>query len=475
MSKSFLRSLVLSLFVIFAFMVYAATAKPNLTPAEARAIAQEAYIYGYPMVDSYRIQYAYFVDRNSPEFKAPWNVLKNIPRVYTPADTAVQTPNSDTPYSMLGADLRAEPLVLTVPAIDHDRYFSLQFVDLYTYNFAYIGSRTTGNGGGHFLLAGPHWHGETPAGIKEVIRTETDFALVIYRTQLFNPADLDKVKQIQAGYQVQPLSAFLGKRTQPTAPPLDFIQPLTPEQQRTAPEFFDILNFILQQCPTNPSEAALMARFRKLGIGHGEPFDFQSLSPEIQQAVTAGIADAWQTFETFKKTEIDTGKVTSGALFGTRAHLQNNYLYRMAGAVLGIFGNSQEEAMYPFYTLDANGKPLDGSAHRYTVHFGPDELPPANAFWSLTMYGLPDSLLVANPLDRYLINSPMLPNLQKDADGGVTIFIQHDSPGSEKEANWLPAPDGPFFVALRIYWPKPAALDGTWKQPPLMPTALTNS
>ena len=160
----------------------------DITPAEARAIAREAYIYGFPMVDNYRIQYAYFVDKQGPEYKLPWNQLLNIPRVYTPEDKAIQTPNSDTPYSMIGLDLRAEPMVLTVPAIEKERYFSIQFIDAYTQNFDYIGSRATGNDGGNFLIAGPNWKGETPKGVKKVIRSETEFVFAIYRTQLFNPA-----------------------------------------------------------------------------------------------------------------------------------------------------------------------------------------------------------------------------------------------------------------------------------------------
>jgi hypothetical protein len=179
------------------------------TPAEARAIAKEAYTYGYPMVDSYRILNAYFVNGDSSEFKAPWNQLRNIPRVFTPEDKAVQTPNSDTPYSMLGMDLRPEPIVLTVPRIEKKRYFSIQLVDAYTFNFDYIGSRATGNDGGSFLIAGPGWKGETPKGVKKVIRSETELTLAVYRTQLFNPGDLDNVKKVQKGYKAQPLSSLL--------------------------------------------------------------------------------------------------------------------------------------------------------------------------------------------------------------------------------------------------------------------------
>ena len=180
-------------------------AKSSVTPEEARAIAKEAYIYANPLVDSYRIMYGYFVDRQNPEYKAPWNQIKNIPRVYTPEDRAVQSPNSDTPYSWLGLDLRTEPIVLTAPKIEKDRYFSIQLIDLYTHNFDYIGSRTTGNGGGDFLIAGPGWQGDTPEGITKVIRSETELVLAVYRTQLFNPGDLENVKAIQAGYKVQPL------------------------------------------------------------------------------------------------------------------------------------------------------------------------------------------------------------------------------------------------------------------------------
>ena len=197
-----------------------ATKLETLSPQDARDIAKEAYIYGFPMVDSYRIQYAYFVDRDNPEFKAPWNQIDNIPRVYTPEDKAIQTPNSDTPYSMLGMDLRAEPIVITVPPIEKERYFSVQLIDAYTFNFAYIGSRATGNDGGSFLIAGPNWKGEAPKGVKKVIRSETEFVIAAYRTQLFNPGDLDNVKKVQAGYKAQTLSAFLGTAA-PKAAPVD--------------------------------------------------------------------------------------------------------------------------------------------------------------------------------------------------------------------------------------------------------------
>ncbi len=261
---------------------------------ETRAIAKDAYIYGFPLVDSYRVQYSYFVDKNDKEYKGAWNEVHNTARVFTPQDTAIQTPNSDTPYSSVGYDLRTEPLVFTVPKIDGQRYFSLQFIDLYTHNFAYVGSRATGNDGGAYLLAGPDWKGDTPKGIKAVIRSETQLGLVLYRTQMFGPSDLDNVKKIQAGYKVQPLSAFLGQPAPMAAPPIDFAKPLSKDEERNSLAFFEVLNFVLRFAPTVPSETQLMERFGKLGIGPGGTFSAAQLSPEKARAVKEGITDAWK-------------------------------------------------------------------------------------------------------------------------------------------------------------------------------------
>jgi hypothetical protein len=434
----------------------------SITPAEAREIAKEAYVYGFPMVDNYRISYSYFVDQQDPEYKGDWNVVHNIARVYTPADKAIQTPNSDTPYSMVGADLRAEPLVLTVPPIEPARYYSLQLIDAYTYNFAYAGSRTTGNGGGNYLLAGPGWPGDQPEGIDEVIRADTDLVLIAYRTQLFDPDDLDNVKKIQAGYQIQPLSAFSKQSPPASVPAIDFVKPLTPDQQKTSPEFFQILNFVLRYVPTLPAEKELRERFATIGIGPDGAFNAQTLTPEMRAAIEGGMADAWAELNTLQNDKINTGQVTSGDLFGTKEAMKGNYLYRMAGAVLGIYGNSKQEAMYPIFSTDSTGAPLTG-ANNYTYRLPPGQLPPVNAFWSLTMYELPTSLLVDNPINRYLINSPMLDGLAKDPDGGYTLYIQNASPGPDKESNWLPAPQGPFVLIERLYWPKPEALEGQWK------------
>ncbi|GMG90526.1 hypothetical protein Cmtc_17460 [Cupriavidus sp. TKC] len=438
-----------------------------IDPSEARAIAKEAYVYGFPLVDSYRVQYAYFVDAADPEFKAPWNHLRNVPRVYTPADRAVQSPNSDTPYSWAGLDLRAEPVVLTLPPVEQDRYFSVQIIDAYTFSAGYLGSRTTGNGGGNFLIAGPDWYGETPAGVQAVIRSETPLAIALYRTQLFGPKDLPNVEKVQAGYRIQPLSTFLGQPTPSPAPAIAFPRPLTQEAEQSSLAFFDILNFLLQYCPPHASEKALLERFSRIGVVAGRAFRTDALPETVRQAIADGMADAWREERELERA-LRSGTIRAGDILGSREHLRGNYAYRMLAAKSGIYGVAKEEAIYPIYASDANGKPLDGASGRYTMRFGPGDLPPVNAFWSLTMYEAPARMLVDNPIQRYLLNSPMLSHFRRDPDGGVTFVIQHESPGTEHEANWLPAPRGPFVMALRLYWPKAEALSGKWKQPPVV-------
>ena len=448
-------------------MTSAPATAEQLAPAEARAIAKEATIYGFPLVDNYRVQYSYFVDRGGDQYKAPWNTLVNNARVYTPADTAIQTPNSDTPYSFIGADLRAEPLVFSVPAIDKERYYSLQFIDMYTFNFAYVGSRATGDDAGAYLLAGPDWHGETPPGVKAVIRSETEFAFVIYRTQLFGPGDIDNVKKVQAGYKVQPLSQFLGKPAPPPAPAVDFIKPLSPAAERSSPEFFNVLNFVLGSARrTRPRP-----RSWRGSPGSGSARTGHSMRKRSRPRCCKRSRTAWPTRGRNSRHTRKRSSTPENAPATTRSARANFstaiYLARFSGAVLGIYGNSKDEAIYPVYFVDSARKPLNG-ANRYELRFAPGDLPPVNAFWSLTLYELPSSLLSANPLNRYLINSAMLPGLKRDDDGGVTLAIQHADPGADGQANWLPAPAGPFLVALRLYWPKADALDGKWIAPPLV-------
>src|SRR5271169_356688 len=223
---------------------------------ETKAIAEEGFIYGLPIVMNYAVMQEFAVDKNSGQFKAPFNEINNQHRVSTPEDTAVITPNSDTPYSLLWLDLRAEPMVISVPAVAKERYYSVQLIDGNTYNYGYIGSRATGNEAGDYLVVGPDWKGEAPAGIKKVFRSTTQFSLAAYRTQLFNASDMPNVVKVQAGYKVQPLSAYLKQPAPPPAPPVNFPKV---DKELVKTNFFEYLDFALQFAPPGPEETAIRA------------------------------------------------------------------------------------------------------------------------------------------------------------------------------------------------------------------------
>lgn len=443
------------------------------TAAELESLGFDGYLWGFAIVENYKAIYAYNVDTQGPEYKGPFNSVSSTARVYTPADKAIITPNSDTPYSFATLDLRAEPQVLVVPPIEANRYYSLQFVDGYTHNFAYAGTRTTGNKGGRYLVAGPNFKGEKPAGIDEVFQAETELVLVLYRTQLFNERDLERVKKIQSGYQIMPLHEFAKTPAPPALPAPNF--PAWDPATVKGAGFFSLLDFLLDFMPLHPDDAVI--RKRLLEIGVGAPGAFEPALDETQKAALSKGIQAGQKklAELAADTHFLGREVTAGDLFGSREFLAGDPRRRTVGALLGIYGNSREEALYPTYRVDASGQPLDASKASYALRFEKGKLPPAKAFWSVTMYDGATKLLIDNPLKRYLINSAMLPALKKDPDGGLSLTLAAASPGKRKESNWLPAPNGPFYAVLRIYNPEPAAWDGTWKEPKLVATPLAAS
>ena len=441
------------------------TSRPGIE--ETKAIAEEGFVYGLPIVMNYAVMYEYVVDKQSGQWKAPFNQIANEARVFTYKDTSIPTPNSDTPYSLAWLDLRAEPIVLHVPAVPKNRYYSVQLVDGNTFNYGYVGSRATGNDAGDYLIVGPDWKGETPKGIKKVFQSSTAFSLTIFRTQLFDPKDMPNVVKVQKGYKVTPLSKYLGKPAPPAAPTIDFPKANT---QLVKENFFEYLDFALQFAPPGPEEKDIRAKLARIGVGPGKSFSFKDLSLEHKLEVGLGMKDGEAKVE---KAMAEAGKNVDGwvisSLFGDRAFYDGDWLKRAAGAKAGIYGNDAVEAMYPMSRVDGKGETLDGSKHDYTLTFPAGQLPPVNAFWSVTMYDGKTQLLIKNPIDRYLINSPMLPKLKKNPDGSLTLYIQNKSPGADKQSNWLPAPDGPIYLVMRLYWPKetpPSILPpgaGTWE------------
>lgn len=436
---------------------------------ETKAIAEEGFIYGLPIVMNYAVMNEFVLDENSSQYKAPFNSIYNETRVFTYKDTAVVTPNSDTPYSMLWVDLRTEPIVISVPAIEKERYYSVQLIDGNAYNYGYIGSRATGVEAGDYLLVGPDWKGKTPAGVKQVFRSTTPFSLTIFRTQLFNAADMPNVAKVQAGYKAQPLSSYLNVPAPAAAPKVDFVPATTAGIKAN---FYEYLDAALEFVPVTPENREILEKLASIGVGAGKSFDFKDLSLEHKAAVLMAMKEGDDKVNKYLATgmkDINGWKI--GSLFGDSAFYNGDWLKRAAAATGGIYGNDAVEATYPMTRSDADGELLDGSKYNYTLTFPAGQLPPVNAFWSVTIYDGKSQLLIENPIDRYLINSPMLPQMKRNADGSLTIYIQKESPGKDKESNWLPAPDDLIYLVMRLYWPKteaPSILpagSGSWNPP----------
>jgi hypothetical protein len=338
-----------------------------------------------------------------------------------------------------------------------------------TYNYGYIGSRATGSEAGDYMVVGPDWKGPTPPGIAKVFQSSTQFSVARYRTQLFDPGDIENVKKVQAGYKVQTLSSYLRRSPPPPPSTIDF--PRIDKDLMKA-NFFEYLDFALQFSPPQANEKEIRAQLARIGVGPSKTFYFKDLPLKDRLEIALGMKEGDRKID---EAVANAGKAINGwrvsALAGDSARFSGDWLKRAAAAKAGIYGNDAEEATYPFTRIDSDGQPLDGSRHDYTLTFPPGQLPPVNAFWSLTMYDGRTQLLVENPISRYLVNVRMLPAMKTDADGSLTIYIQNRRPSADKEANWLPAPNGPIYLVMRLYWPKttppsilPAGL-GTWQPP----------
>ena len=445
------------------------------TPEEARAIAKEAYIYGFPMVVNYKTMYNYTLNESSPEYKAPFNQMNCEARLYTPDDKAIVTPNSDTPYCMFWADLRDEPQVIELPEMEAERFYHFQLIDLYTHNFAYLGTLSTGNKAGKYLLAKQGWNGEKPKGIDEVIFCETDLFFVIVRTQLMNDADLANVEKIQDSFQLKSLNEYNGNKAVRTERTDDY--PVWKDGDEFTAESFKYLDLMLHLAPIVNFEIELRKKISRLGLGTKGGFDINRFDEDIQKAIEEGVKEGFKEMQDFVEQHA-TDPLISSKIFGTREFLSKSakenynldsfYLLRAIAAERGVYGNSGDEAIYPTYLMEAPGVPFNAAEHNYKLTFKKGELPPVKAFWSLSMYDGISQLFIHNPLNRYLLNSGMMNDFVYEDDGSLTLYLQKDSPGAALESNWLPAPDGPFYTVLRLYGPKQNALSGNWVNPPLV-------
>lgn len=426
-----------------------------------RETAAQGWVYGHPMLENYRTIYAQAVDTADPRFVGGFGHFRHYPQPSRPENTDIVTPNNDTPYSWCWLDLRAEPWVVSVPAVD--RYYVLPFHDLDTTYVGYVGARTTGQDAGDYLIAGPGWDSEVPPGITGVLRADTQLVGCLGRTYLtgLTDADVAQLEAIQNQYRLRPLSALTGTDApRPAAAPA---WPQWREQDSDGIGFLAVLDFLLGFFPVLPSQRDLRERLAALGVNGSGTFDPASLDPQVTAAIERGLEQGRKQLE-----DVKAKATASTGIFGTRDQLGEDYLARGIGADKGLYGLPAEEAWYGGWVADSAGnRPPNAAQRDYTVHYTADQLPKGRFFWSATLYRLPERLLTDNPIDRYSIGD-RTPGLVYDSDSGLTLYIQHTRPTDVgKAANWLPAPDGPFTVITRIYGPDPTVLDGTWQLPPL--------
>jgi hypothetical protein len=425
----------------------------------------QAVLYGLPLVImDITMKKSTNVARPVGNF-APVNQFVHLREFPTASFKDVVRANVDTLYSSAFLDLSKEPVVLSVPDT-HGRYYLLPMIDMWTNIFASPGKRTTGTKAGRFVVTGPRWTGTLPAGMTE-LKSPTNGVWIIGRTQTNGPKDYPAVHAIQDGYKLVPLSAFGKPYTPPEGtvdPSVDMnAAPVDTLQKMTSASFFDALAPLLKANPPPAADAPILAKLASIGVVAGERFDSSKLDPALAKGVEKSLS---VTLEKLQEAAKNSGKPVNGwqvppsilGKFGTE------YGIRGIVALVGLGANLPEDAVYPTTYVDGEGKALNG-ANRYTLHFDKDLTPPVNAFWSVTMYD-DQSFFVDNPINRYAIGGWM--PLKRNSDGSIDLYLQHDSPGKDKEGNWLPAAAGDFNVTLRMYWPKdqpPSIIDGSWKPP----------
>jgi hypothetical protein len=452
-----------------------AKAQQSTTEQEAHAIGVDAYLYFYSLVtmDVTREQISNIEPGKG--FGGPMNSFVNIPE-YPPANLkTVVRPNFDTLYSSGWLDLTKEPMIVSVPDTG-DRYYLLPMLDMWTDVFASPGWRTTGTEAGNFVVVAPGWRPELRDRLIEEFKLPKDtqridaptpYVWIIGRTKTDGPQDYEAVHKIQAGYKITPLSQW-GKAPEAVQFKIDpTVDTKTPPKVQVdtmpASKYFAYAAEIMKLQPPHITDQPILARMKRIGIEPGKSFDLDNADPVVKKALE-GVPKAAQKLMAWKIPTL--ARVVSGWSMNTDTMgvYGNYYLKRAIVAQLGLGANLPEDAIYPLNLGDETGKPLDG-ANKYTIHFDKANIPPVNAFWSITLYDQ-DGFQVANSLNRFAVSSWM--PFEYNADGSLDLYFQNESPGAEKEANWLPAPTGPFNLCLRLYAPKSEALTGKWNPPVVM-------
>ena len=460
-----MKSLLNALVVLLGVSLSAANAQTTMTEQEAHAIGVDAYLYFYPLItmDITRKQFTN-IEPGKELGKGPMNRFVSL-RSYPPADfKGVVRPNFDTLYSIAWLDLTKEPVIVSAPDTG-GRYYLLPMLDMWTDVFASPGWRTTGTQAGNFLITPPGWSETAPAGMTR-ISAPTPYVWIIGRTKTDGPQDYDAVHKVQAGYVITPLSAW-GKPTKPAKvvidPSIDMkTPPKTQIDTMSANKFFAYAAELLKVNPPHITDQPIIAQLKKIGIEPGKSFDLEKTEPAVRKALESAPSDAQKLMASMLPA---IARVTNGWSMNTNTMgvYGNWYLKRTIVAQIGLGANLPEDAIYPVNLADASGKALNG-ANKYRMHFDKDRLPPANAFWSITLYDS-DGFQVANAFNRFAVSSWM--PFTYNADGSLDLYFQDESPGGGKEANWLPAPKGSFNLTMRLYAPQLSALTGKWNPPPV--------
>jgi hypothetical protein len=465
--RSLLAALGLGLAAQLPLTGWGPPAAAQISPEEVKEIGVDAYLYFYPLVtmDLTR-KHLTNVEPGKGGLGGPANTFVNIPAYPTADMKVVVRPNFDTLYSSAWLDLTEEPMIVSVPDTE-GRYYLLPMLDMWTNVFASPGWRTTGTQAGNFAVVPPVWRDESklPDGVQR-IDAPTPYVWIIGRTKTDGPQDYDAVHKIQAGFKITPLSRW-GKTPEPVEikidPSVDMKTPPKIQVDRMpAAEYFAYAAEIMKLQPPHITDQPIIARLQRIGIEPGQSFDLEKADPIVQQALERAPAAA-QELMAWKVPTL--ARIANGWSMNTDTMgvYGNYYLKRAIVAQLGLGANLPEDAIYPLNIGDQEGRPLDGASD-YTIHFDQETLPPVDAFWSITLYDQ-EGYQVANSLDRFAVSSWM--PLEYNPDGSLDLYCQHQSPGADKEANWLPAPTGPFNLTMRLYAPKSDALTGRWNPPPV--------
>ncbi|MGH3725649.1 MAG: DUF1254 domain-containing protein [Mycobacterium sp.] len=437
----------------------------RLSTEEAKSIAMDAYVYGYSLVtvEMTRRVMTNVATVESP--RAPMGQLMRMREYPNAAFRDVTAPNADTLYTNGFVDVGKEPWVLSVPEAN-DRYYLFPMLDGWTNVFEAPGKRTTGTGPQTYAITGPGWKGTLPQGVEEY-KSPTSIVWLLGRIYCTGtPEDYAAVHKLQDGISLVPLSSYGKPYTAPAGtvdPSIDMKTPVREQVNNlSTTAYFQLLATLMKDNPTAEADKSMVEKMAKIGLAAGKPFDIDKLGTETVNALESVPKEAVGKIMAHFK---DAGENINGWIFTTKTGLYGtDYLQRAAVTAVGLGANLPQDAVYPTSEVDSTGKPYDG-ANKYVLRFAKDQLPPAQGFWSLTMYD-EGYFFVDNPLNRYTLSQRNNPT--PNADGSVNLYLQHENPGPEKEANWLPVPTGKFNLMLRLYWPKetpPSIIDGTWKPP----------